>query len=521
MKISLPSACVRVLSRLAVAALICSGASNVLADVKLAGLFCDHMVLQQGAVVPVWGWANPGEDVTVTIQHEVRKAKADKDGKWMVKLRKLKTGEPETLVVEGKNRIVVHDVLIGEVWLCSGQSNMGMTVNQCKDFDAEKKAANLPLIRMFTVGRNSQAVVQTNCTGAWVICSPEDVGKFSATAYFFGREIHQHRQVPVGLINSSWGGTAIEAWTSVEAQSRLPEFSTISEKWKAAEKATWDEDKAMAGYNADLNKWKATVRKAKAEKKPSPRSPQKPVNPRLDQNFPANLFKGMIAPLVPYSIRGVVWYQGENNAISTFPQLYGLQLRTMIKDWRTRWGYDFPFAWVQLPEWLEPQKQPVESSGFATVRDGMLKTLDVPHTGMAVTLGLGDAKDIHPKDKQDVGKRLASWALADVYRDKAVVGWGPLPNGVKIKGNQIVISFKHADGGLVARGGSVVGFAIEGADHRWVRAEAKIDGNKVIVSHPEIEHPVAVRYAWANNPQFSLYNGAGLPATPFRTDSDQ
>ncbi len=506
------------LSRVFGVALIFSSASNVLADVTLPALFSDHMVLQQGASVPVWGWAEPGEKVTVKIQKQVRRTKADKNGKWMVKLGKLKSGEPTTLVVQGQNEIVVQDVLVGEVWLCSGQSNMGMTVDQCKDFEEEKTAANLPMIRMFTVGRNSTAVAQTNCSGSWVICAPGTVGKFSATAYFFGREIHDRRHVPVGLINSSWGGTAIEAWTSLGAQTPLPEFLTVFDKWNPVARATWNERKAMSDYKSALAKWNVEVANAKAQNKPLPRQPLKANNPRLDPNFPANLFNGMIAPLIPYEIRGVVWYQGENNAIANFPQVYGLQLRTMIEDWRTRWDNEFPFAWVQLPEWREAQKQPVQSTGWTTVREQMLKTLDVPHTGMAVTLGLGDAVDIHPKNKQDVGKRLASWALAEVYRDKTAVASGPLFRRAKVRHNEMVISFKHTEGGLTTHGGTVKGFAICGKDHRWFYADAKIDKNKVVVSHPEVERPVAVRYAWADNPKFSLYNGAGLPASPFRTD---
>lgn len=502
----------------AVAVVACvTGAVAVRANVTLPALFSDHMVLQEGASVPVWGWAQPGEEVTVIIQEQIRHATTDANGKWMVKLGKLKGAAPTTMVVEGINRIVIHDVLIGEVWLCSGQSNMGMLVEHSKDFEAEKKAADLPLIRMFTVSPFARPVAQTNCSGAWVICSPDVVGKFSATAYFFGREIYQRRHVPVGLIHSSWGGTAIEAWTSMEAQSGLAEYPIISEPWRNA-MAKWDEGKTMEDYNAAHAKWKGDVQQAKAAKKALPREPQKPTNPQLNQNYPANLFNGMIAPLIPYALRGVVWYQGENNAIAGFPQLYGLQLRTMIKDWRTRWGYEFPFDFVQLPEWRDAQKLPVESTGWTTVREQMLKTLDVPKTGMAVTLGLGDAKDIHPKNKQEVGKRLANWALAEVYHDNTVAGSGPLVSGVKTKGRKIVVSFNYTDGGLTTHGGTVEGFAIAGADHHWVWAQARIEGNKVIVSAPEVEHPMAVRYAWADNPKFSLYNGAGLPASPFRTD---
>ncbi|MGZ5567813.1 MAG: sialate O-acetylesterase [Limisphaerales bacterium] len=493
-------------------------ATNVFADVQLPAMFSDHMVLQRDVSVPIWGWADPGEEVTVKIDKQVRHARADKHGKWMVKLKKLKAGLSTTLSVEGKNKILMNDVLIGEVWLCSGQSNMGMTVERSKNFDAEKAAANFPSIRMFTVGRNSQPTTQSQCTGTWVICSPESVGKFSAAAYFFGREIHQRLKVPVGLINSSWGGTAIEAWTSMNAQTPLPEFLTISADWFKALR-NWDEAKAAADYEQQRTGWVAAVKKAKSEHTTPPREPQKPTNPRLHQNFPANLYNGMISPLIPYAIRGAIWYQGENNAIGKFPTIYGLQLRTMIADWRARWGYDFPFAWVQLPEFLEPQREPVEPGGWPTVRNEMLKTLNVPRTGMAITLGLGDAKDIHPKNKQEVGKRLAMWALSDVYGDKSTVASGPLPTRFKIKGSNVIVSFKYANGGLTTNGQTLKGFAIAGADHKWVRADAKIEGNKVIISNLDVQRPLAVRYAWAANPEFSLFNKAGLSATPFRTDS--
>ncbi len=491
---------------------------DIRADVRLPAIFSDHMVLQAGVQVPVWGWAEPGEEVTVSIGQQTKKTKAASDGKWMVKLGKLKTGDTGTLTVKGKNNITVQDVIVGEVWLCSGQSNMAMTVDRSKNFDEEKAAANFSRIRMFTVARNPQDVPQADCTGSWVVCSPETVGAFSAAGYFFGREIHQKIGAPVGLINSSFGGTPVEAWTSMEAQSKLADYKTIAEPWLAASQP-WDEAKAMAAFNKQTAAWKKKAAKARAEGKQPPAAPLKPTSPRLNKNYPANLFNGMIAPLIPYALRGSIWYQGENNASKEFANLYGLQLATMIKDWRARWGYDFPFAWVQLPDFHAPQKEVVEPTGWTTIREEMLKTLSVPKTGMAITIGLGEANNIHPKDKQEVGRRLAMWALADQNKQKGIASSGPLPAGNKIKGDKIIVSFKHTDGGLVAKDGELKGFALAGEDQKWVRASARIEGNKVIVFSSEVKQPVAVRYAWADNPEFNLYNGAGIPATPFRTDN--
>lgn len=488
------------------------------ADVKLPAIFGEHMVLQQDAMVPVWGWADPGEQVTVELAGQVKTTTADAKGKWMVKLAKLKAGDGLSMVVKGKNKLTVNDVLVGDVWICSGQSNMGFTVNRAKDFEKEKAAAKFPQLRMFTVDRVSKAEPQEDCKGRWELTTPENVGFFSAAAYFFGREIHQQLQIPVGLINTSWGGTSIEAWTSMEAQSKLKEYGTISESWVKATATPYDEKKAMEQYNKQLAAYKENAKKAKADGKAAPRAPVKPVDPRLNQNYPANLYNGMVAPLIPYALKGGIWYQGENNANKSFANIYGLQLETMIKDWRTRFGQDFPFAWVQLPDFKAPQKEVVEPSGWVTVREQMLKSLKIPKTGMAITLGLGEADDIHPKNKQEVGKRLAMWALADVYKQKGVASSGPLPAGSKTKGNEMVLSFKHTDGGLKAEDGELKGFAIAGEDKVWKWAQARIEGDKVVVSHPDIKKPVAVRYAWAANPVFSLYNGAGIPATPFRTD---
>ena len=487
------------------------------ADVKLPAIFSDHMVLQQNEDCAVWGWADPGEEVTVTIADKSKSTKAGKDGRWMLKLPELKAGGPHTLVVKGKNTISVQDVLVGEVWLGSGQSNMGMTVSGSKDFEDEKARASLPRLRMFTVERTAVPTPQSDCKGKWVICAPDTVGPFSAALYFHGRELHAKLGVPMGLINSSWGGTAIEAWISAEAQSGA-KFARVHEPWAKKLTEPYDEAGAMAAYEKQVAAHKVAVAKAKAGKAKAPRAPQKPLDPRLNQNRPANLFNGMIAPILPYTIRGAVWYQGEHNSGAPFNDLYGAQLESLIKDWRKRWDEDFAFAWVQLPDFKAPQKDPVENDGWPIIREQMLKTLSVKKTGMAITLGLGEADNIHPKNKQDVGRRLATWALGDVYKQKGVATCGPLPAGHKIRGGEVVISFKHTDGGLKAHGGELKGFAIAGEDKKFIWANAKIDGDKVIVSSPEVKQPAAVRYAWAANPVWSLENGAGLPATPFRTD---
>jgi sialate O-acetylesterase len=492
--------------------------SRVLADVRLPAIFSDHMVLQQDEACAVWGWAEAGEEVSVTIAGQTRSIKADKDGRWTVRLGKLKAGGPHTLTVKGKNSLVVSDVLVGEVWLGSGQSNMAMTVNRCKDYEQEQAAAKLPRLRMFTVERNPQPGPQADCKGRWVICAPDTVGAFSATAYFFGRKLHQELKVPVGLINSSYGGTAVEAWTSLEAQVNLPEYKTISEPWEKLTALPYDEAKALAAYERQVAAHKEAAKKAKAAGKQAPRAPVRPVDPRFNQNHPANLYNGMIAPIIPYTLRGAVWYQGESNAGKPFANLYGLQLATLIKDWRARWGENFPFAWVQLPDYRAPQKEPVENSGWTTVREEMLKTLKLPRTGMAVTLGLGEANDIHPKNKQDVGLRLALWALDEVYDQKDIESSGPLLAGHKIRGGEMWLNFHHTGGGLKAGGGELKGFAIAGEDKRWVKATARIEGDKVVVFNIQVKQPLAVRYAWADNPEFSLFNGAGLPAAPFRTD---
>jgi len=488
------------------------------ADVTLPALFSDHMVLQQQAAIPVWGWADPGEQVTVTLGDAKQTATAGADGKWSVTLTECQAGGPLTLVAKGKNAVQVADVLVGEVWLCSGQSNMAMSVSRSANFPEEQAAAEYPQIRMFTVNRVTAETPQERCQGTWQVCTPDTIGNFSATAYFFGRKLHQQLKTPVGLINSSWGGTPVQAWTSLAAQQALPELQPILDGWDQQIK-NYDAETAKARYEKQLAAWQGQAKQAKQSGKQPPQRPRVPVDPRESPHRPASLYNGMIEPLAPFALRGAIWYQGESNAGGPLANLYGLQLTTMIRNWRQRWGQgDFPFEWVQLPNFRAPQQAPVETSGWVIVQEQMRKTLAVPNTGMAITIDVGEANDIHPKNKQDVGKRLALWALGTTY-GKQLVYSGPLFTSMAAQDGKIAVRFEHAGEGLKAAGERLKGFAIAGEDRKFVFAEAAIAGpDTIVVSSSEVAQPVAVRYAWAANPDANLFNSAGLPASPFRTD---
>lgn len=485
------------------------------AELKLAALFADHLVLQRDKPVPVWGWADPGEKITVEFAGQSKTATADASGKWLAKLDPLAaSAEPRTLTVRSDKpgrQIEVSDVLVGEVWLGSGQSNMAMGVSRARDFEAEKAAANLPLIRMFREESGGAPAPQPDGKGTWSVCSAETVGAFSATLYFFGRELHRELKVPVGLINSSVGGTPIESWIAAEAQQRAPELQAAREA-EARTAAAFDEAKAKAAYEKALVRWKEQAAKAKTAGQPAPRRPRDPLQQQNRRAGSGGLFNGKIAPLIPYALRGSVWYQGEANSQPGKGPLYQYQLPLLVNDWRARWGEELPFAWVQLPNFQRP------GEGWMLVREAMLKTLRLPRTGMAVTVDIGDPKNIHPINKQDVGKRLALWALGEVYGQRVPATSGPLPARHEVRGSEVVISFQHTDGGLRARDGELKGFVVAGEDRQWKPATARIEGNQVIVTSPEARQPLAVRYAWEPDPQASLFNGAGLPASPFRTD---
>jgi sialate O-acetylesterase len=511
--------CQAILLRSAIVALLLAPLSTLqAAELKLAALFSDHMVVQRDKPVPVWGWADPGEQVTVSFAGQKKTAVAGPDGKWMVCLDALKANaEGRELLVQssaGDRQLKIRDVLVGEVWLGSGQSNMGMLVKEVRNAQEEAATAKLPLIRMFrvnnTIGKTSQAEVK----GAWQIASPETVSNHSATLFFFGREIHRELQVPVGLINASVGGTPIESWMALEAQQSVPALKPLLNPALKKVAAFWSPE-GQAAYQQAEKDHAEKVKVAHAQKQPLPLPPPFPL-----RGAPAVHFDAKIAPLIPCALRGVLWYQGEGNAKRGIAHRYQTQLELLVTDWRRRWGDELPFAWVQLANYKLSgyHKQTGSDDDWAVVRDSMRRSLRLPKTGMAVAIDIGDSDDIHPKNKQDVGRRLALWALGDVYAQKVAATSGPLLAGHETRGAEMVIRFTHAEGGLQAKGGDLKGFVVAGADRQWHPATARIKGDTVVLSSPNVKQPVAARYAWAADPECNLYNGAGLPASPFRTD---
>lgn len=651
---------------LTLASIILLGAfsADISAEVRMSPLFTDNMVLQQKADAPVWGTATPGSEVSVytSWNKKVYPVTAGTDGKWMVKVRTPKAGGPYSMKVveKGQEPVKIDNILIGEVWLCSGQSNMEMPVKgwgKVMDYEQElKNAAKYPKIRLLEVQRNVSPVLEDDFTadaGGWMVCSPETLEEFSATAYFFGREIHLKRNVPVGLINTSWGGTIIEAWMSQDALEGVKDLQdeaswvaewpvskeqrrkTIEEgldDWnrftEAYDKAYLNLDKDFATHWQDVSDWdkmsvpgiienvypdfnghvlirrdvvipeswagkplkmyigsvddkdytyfngaliaegegwnvqrvydvpaelvkagKATVAMRIIDRGQTGgvsgaddsfylegpdgervvlsgewRSkttadysvlPPMPLNQYDDPNWSTVLYNAMINPLVPYAVKGAIWYQGCSNTDRAYQ--YRDLMTLMIEDWRKAWGYSFPFYITQISSWMEYQTQPEESS-WAELREAQEIAAKVTaDAGLAITIDIGDALDIHPKNKQEVGRRLALQALNKTY-GMPVECSGPVYEGHEISGNVVRIHFSSIGKGLVAKGGKLEGFAVAGADRRFHWAEARIVGDCVEVSCKDVERPMAVRYAWANNPVGNLFNAAGLPAGPFRTD---
>jgi len=524
MRTTIPVACIvlkspwqTVLLRSALVTLLLAPPSALhAAELKLASVLADHMVLQRDKPVAVWGWADPGETVTVSFAGQSKSATAGTDGKWSLRLDALApSAESRSVVVTGKqgHKVEVKDVLVGEVWLGSGQSNMEFPVAGCYHFDIERAAAKYPLIRHYRESSGSSDTPQAEGKGAWQPCTPNTVGGFSAVLYFFGRVIHKEIGVPVGLINTSLGGTPIESWVAAEVQSSDTETKANYDTQLEAH-LKFDPAQASALHQKQRAIWKAACEKAKANGTPFVEAePSDPLVIWKRKGGPSGLFNGKVVNLVPYTLRGVLWYQGERNVSN--PGLYRKQLTQLVTSWRSLWSDELPFAWVQLPNFTSPSG----GEGWPRVRESMLKTLALPKTGMAITIDIGDAKDAHPKNKQDVGKRLSFWALGTVYSKNVPAISGPLPASSLINSNTITVSFKHANGGLkTTDGGPAKGFQIAGADQQWKPAVARLDGDKVTISSPDIAAPVAVRYAWLDVPDCNLCNGADLPASPFRTD---
>lgn len=486
-------------------------AGQVFAEVKPNTLCSEGMVLQQKSQAAIWGTAAKDEKVTVSFRGKSASATADGSGKWLVRIETGAAGGPFELSIEGSNKIAYKNVLVGEVWVCSGQSNMEWSVNACDE--ADKKfatgAPHNPLLRMFTVKRNPQVKPQTDVSGAWIEAKPETVGPFSATAYFFGRDLQQSLKVPVGLIHTSWGGTRVQAWTRKEAL----DGNTYSKH--EHENFT----KALEAYGKDSTKAK---------------------NP-LGPNSPSVLYNGMIAPVLNYAIKGAIWYQGESNASEAYK--YRTLFPLMIENWRKDFGQgDLPFYFVQLAPFQPVSKTPGPST-WAELREAQSLTLKLPNTGQAVITDYGNEYDIHPTPKRPVGERLSLAARALTYGEKVVYS-GPVYQSLKVDGNKAVLTFDHVGMGLVAKklvptkvketkAGKVAawrvdpsatdveleGFTVCGKDQVFHPAKAVIQGSQVIVTSPQVEAPVAVRYGWAQHPICGLFNREGLPASPFRTDS--
>lgn len=651
------------------------------ADVKLPAILSDHMVLEKTARVPIWGKADPGEEVTITLNGQTVKTTAGADGKWQTSLNLADSGPgPFEMTVQGKNQLKISDVVVGEVWVASGQSNMEWTLKNTTDGDKEAAQSTNPLLRQFLVKKATSPTPLDDCEGAWTKASPETSPTFTAVGYYFGKKLQNDLKVPVGLINTAWGGTPSEAWTSAPALDTVPDLKAARErlsgqlsthpaeqkKWAEAFgawlKETGREDKPTADvaafaapdvskegwqtvtipgpitgqdltgdgavwvrteierpksaalsvelgaiegfdsvyWNGNLitsldykdypgsgfvrrwGKYNIPADKVKAGKNtlairifapagpaklpaapkiggatvPGPwlaksefslpaltadqlaAAPKPPTNPPSPQYVASHLFNGMINPIVPYAISGAIWYQGESNAGRSYQ--YRTAFPLMISDWRKVWDQgDFPFYFCQLAN-FQPKKDAPGESGWAELREAQSMTLKLPATGQAVLIDIGESGDIHPRNKKDVGERLALIALAKDYGKKIPYS-GPVYDSVKIDGNKARLTFAHTDGGLVAKpvpatydvntkegktaptvrnspNSELEGFAICGEDKTWVWADAKIEGDTVVVSSEKVPAPVAVRYAWAENPTVNLYNGAGLPASPFRTD---
>lgn len=630
--------------------------SGAFAAVKLPKLVGDNMVLQREVKIPIWGWAENGEKVTVTFLGSKYQTKTGKDGKWKLELKAVPAGGPYEMTIQGKNTITLKNILIGDVWIASGQSNMewplSATVN---NFKKEIADANYPNIRLFMVEKAVASHPKEDVvSNGWMECSPETVPNFSAVAYFFGRDLQKEIQVPIGLISSNWGGTPAESWTDLESVKNLPRYAAEAENLSKSKDdvgdllsnykqdlAIWtktsgqdggyqENGKTWADTDVDVSTWSTmnlpgnweqpnilpnydgvvwfrkeinlsaeeiakglTLHLSKIDDEDityfngikigetkghealrtyivpknilkegrnvltvrvndtgggggiygnaedllmeigssskslagswnyktavdTANMPKYPLN-REPQYVPTTLYNAMISPLVPFAIKGAIWYQGESNADRAFE--YGTLFPDMIKGWRTKWGYDFPFLFVQLANFMHDEAQPANYD-WAELREAQTKALQLPNTGMALAIDIGNPDDIHPRNKQDVGKRLALSALKVAY-NKNVVFSGPKYQSMEIKGNKVVVTFSNLGSGLEVKDsyGYVKGFAIAGKDEKFVWAKGHQEGNTIVLYNDDVKEPIAIRYDWSNNPDGNIYNKEGLPLVPFRTDN--
>ncbi len=490
-------------------------ASVLRAEIKLPAIIGDHMVLQQKQANPIWGWDAPGTQVTVTFAGQSHTATAGSEGKWVVKLAAVPANAaPQKITIAGTNRVEIQDVLVGEVWMCSGQSNMGFTLNSDWNGDIEAAASNLPNLRLIKVPQVGTQELKTDFKGQWRASTPETARSFSAVGFLYGRYIHEIVGVPVGLIDNAWGGSAAEAWIRRTTIDNEPRFKTLMDA-TAKREADLQSEKGKADFAAAQAKWKENAEKAKAEKKPVPAAPQQYLTGNAR---PGNIFAGVVNPTLGYGMKGVVWYQGESNAGRAYE--HAELFPFLIEQWRKEWGQgDFSFYWVQLADFQAEKPQPGEST-WAELRETQTKTQKLLNTGQAVIIDLGEGKDIHPRNKHDVAARLVRWALVKDYGMKLPYR-SPEFKGLAIEGAKATVTLDCFGSKLRAFDvAEARGFAVCGEDKVWHWATGKVIApDKVEVTSDQVAAPIAVRYAWADNPVCNLFSDDGLPVTPFRTDN--
>lgn len=509
--------------KLALTTLLAALSFTAQAELKLPAIIGDNMVLQQKQANPLWGWDTPGTEVTVKFAGQSHTAKAGADGKWTVKLDAVPANaQPATISIKGSTARELKNVLVGEVWICSGQSNMQWSVNSSWDADLEIATAKYPNIRLISVPQVGTQEPQQDFKGAWAECSPQTVGSFSAVGFFYGRVLHQMLDVPVGLINNAWGGSAAEAWVRRDVLEKDARFKGLMDGWVKRE-ADLASDKAKLDYEKALADWKAKADAAKKAGQPfTTRAPQGPQQILSGNSRPGNIYNGVLLPTIGYGIKGAIWYQGESNAGRAFE--YGYLFPLMIQHWRSEWKQgDFPFYWVQLADFMAEKTDAVQAtaSSWAELRESQTKTQTAIKNGaQAVIIDLGESNDIHPKNKRDVAERLARLALAKDY-GIALPYRSPEFKGLEIVGNKAVVTLDTFGSSLrTVDVSEVKGFVLCGEDKKWVWATAKLLGkDKIEVSAAGVAKPVAVRYAWSDNPVCNVFSVEGLPVTPFRSDS--
>lgn len=494
------------------ALILCLASAAANAEVTLPKILSSHMVLQRNRPIHLWGWADPDEQVTATLRTATASTKADDLGHWTLYLPPEMAGGPYQLTIAGTNTIALDDVLIGDVWFASGQSNMELPLMGfpgsavVTNGEEEIRNANHPELRLLHIPEKATPYPQQDQSASWTLCTPETAASFSAAAYFFGREIAARERVPVGLIDSTWGGTPAESWISMDSLGADASLMPVFAEWAHVSDDYLDVPRIIA-------KEKREDEEARASGRPLPR--RNGWHPNLDSWDPASLYNGMVAPAINFPVKGVIWYQGETNTDIERASMYERIFPALITDWRKQWQQgNFPFLYVQISSFAS-----TPGEGWAVVREAQRRTLSLANTGMAVTIDIGTPDNVHPPDKQDVGHRLALAARALAYGEPIEYS-GPSFRQASFDAGKIQLWFDHTDGGLVSKAGSLSGFEIAGDDKRFAPARALINEKTVVVSSPQVPDPKYVRYGWANAPVVNLFNSAGLPASPFTTEKD-